>query len=1093
LLHTIWIGGVVAGSLYFVLRQRTDPDSRYRWCVGALVTVVAGGIVAWAVLQKQPAAFHPADLTKPSVHEVHNVHAVHELPPNPTTPAPSDTPDRHWTTWLALVWLAGMTAMLARSASLVADAERLQRAGRPLENEAVLKLIAEARLKMGLVQDIKVVLTERLTSPAVMGVLVPVLILPLSMVTTLPMEQLQLILLHELAHIRRRDYLVNLCQLLTESLLFFNPAVWWISRQIRQEREACCDAMAIALAGGRLQYARTLAEAAGASLAAAPAFSDKRNPSGLKDRIQRLLVPGYRPALRLTWCAFLAAFFVGGALLFLSAVGARATVALLTPQQRMDRIEKRMTELGEKPVALNFDGADQKAPRVKLSGIIRTADGSPVAESIYLNANSSVPRNSTGAAEYARNGKFDFEIREGTIVLGTETKGFAPVSIGPLDGLSTNRFEHLELVLQRGFDARLELYDVEDGKPVPGAKVITKFSANGEWFEPHPWKSGPDGSVTLAHCADFPLNVQVNAAGYEITEKDFDHVRSAEPLRVALRHGAAISGLVLDKVTGRPIAGAQLQLLYQTGAATPREFGWADTLHGLGKTDSRGRFNVNQLRSAARYFIGFSAPNHESVRVDEIAAGQSNLIVRLGPELIVRGRIIGETNLLEQADLKTALQFSENEIYENNSYQNWAFAPVHFESGVLRFAFTNRDEGTAKVGIAGQNFEREVHAPVDDWVIQLTKKEKTEVTRIPTREVVFRFHDSSGASPRGTASVVIPDEIDPAHATGHMSELEITNGEVRAQIPIGGRTGIQPQRMVGYWFSQFARVGDQSLTSIQVPNGQGPVVIDVPVLPAGAIYAKARNADGTPAGGLFFGITEVKRAPGREESDILDTGGDGFSDQSPRRWVSGPLPLGGTYQVHAWRNNSFCASKPIKLTEAKPDADVELQFSPGKTIGAVILGPNGEPLRNAELKAAFQFPDHQEFALNSIFTDDNGRFQIENSTPESGTYFFEAAVPGVMAERLAVENGFRLQVISLKQGRRMAGRVVESGSNRAIPGAVVFAYDASGGGSPTVKTTTDSDGRFEFTTLGDISYYVGVEDAQRLDNEEIGRTLTPAP
>ena len=119
-------------------------------------------------------------------------------------------------------------------------------------------------------------------------------------------------MLHELAHIRRGDYLVNLCQLLAESLLFFNPAVWWISRQIRQEREACCDAMAIALAGEPLQYARrTLAQAARAALAAAPAFGDRLNPSGLKDRVQRLLVPGYRPALRLTWRALLASLLAG--------------------------------------------------------------------------------------------------------------------------------------------------------------------------------------------------------------------------------------------------------------------------------------------------------------------------------------------------------------------------------------------------------------------------------------------------------------------------------------------------------------------------------------------------------------------------------------------------------------------------------------------------------------------------------------------------------------------------------------------------------------------------------------------------------------
>ena len=98
---------------------------------------------------------------------------------------------------------------------------------------------------MNLTRRVRIVVTERLTSPAVVGVLVPTLILPLSLMTTLTPEQIRFILLHELAHIRRGDYLANLFQLFAEALLFFNPAVWWISHQIRREREASCDALAI--------------------------------------------------------------------------------------------------------------------------------------------------------------------------------------------------------------------------------------------------------------------------------------------------------------------------------------------------------------------------------------------------------------------------------------------------------------------------------------------------------------------------------------------------------------------------------------------------------------------------------------------------------------------------------------------------------------------------------------------------------------------------------------------------------------------------------------------------------------------------------
>src|SRR6185436_12922318 len=92
----------------------------------------------------------------------------------------------------------------------------------------------------------------------VAGVIVPTLIMPLSLLSTLSPEQWRFVLLHELAHIRRGDYFANLFQLLVEALLFFNPAAWWISRQVRREREACCDAMAIELGGAPADYARTL-------------------------------------------------------------------------------------------------------------------------------------------------------------------------------------------------------------------------------------------------------------------------------------------------------------------------------------------------------------------------------------------------------------------------------------------------------------------------------------------------------------------------------------------------------------------------------------------------------------------------------------------------------------------------------------------------------------------------------------------------------------------------------------------------------------------------------------------------------------------
>ena len=95
--------------------------------------------------------------------------------------------------------------------------------------------------------------------PMVIGHIRPVILMPVGLLAGLPAGQIEAILLHELAHIRRYDYLVNVLQRSVEGLLFYHPAVWWISRVIRAERENCCDDLVVATSGNVQEYAVALA------------------------------------------------------------------------------------------------------------------------------------------------------------------------------------------------------------------------------------------------------------------------------------------------------------------------------------------------------------------------------------------------------------------------------------------------------------------------------------------------------------------------------------------------------------------------------------------------------------------------------------------------------------------------------------------------------------------------------------------------------------------------------------------------------------------------------------------------------------------
>jgi beta-lactamase regulating signal transducer with metallopeptidase domain/Flp pilus assembly secretin CpaC len=343
LLHSLWLGAIVALALAVLMRRLTNPLTRYRCALSALGVIGIAGLVTWAVLNAPNSAPHP--ITAKAIEPTAPTITADVFDSNPTDKVvvigQMTRPEAptNWTAWLALTWMAGAMVMLLRAGVKVAGAEKLRRSCQPLADEPIAALVAEACRAVGLACKIRVAVTDKLTSPAVVGVLVPTLILPLSLFTTLTPTQIQFVLLHELAHIRRGDYLTNLFQLFAEALLFFNPAVWWISHQVRREREACCDALAIELSGAPADYARTLVRVAENILqpapAAAPAFGDDgREPSSLADRVQRLVVPGYRPALRLTWRAILSSLIVGGTLLVLSAIGTRNTVgAILTSSQ----------------------------------------------------------------------------------------------------------------------------------------------------------------------------------------------------------------------------------------------------------------------------------------------------------------------------------------------------------------------------------------------------------------------------------------------------------------------------------------------------------------------------------------------------------------------------------------------------------------------------------------------------------------------------------------------------------------------------------------------------------------------------------------
>jgi len=157
---------------------------------------------------------------------------------------------------------------------------------------AVLLLIASVvgvvARRMALTRPVRVLMSSLPDGPSVLGSLRPVILLPPAAVTGPTPEQLEAVIAHELAHVTRHDYVVNVFQSLVEAVLFFHPITWWISKQIRIERELCCDDLAVESCGDVLGHAQALVKLAKIQLAV-PQLAMASTGGSLLHRIQRLL------------------------------------------------------------------------------------------------------------------------------------------------------------------------------------------------------------------------------------------------------------------------------------------------------------------------------------------------------------------------------------------------------------------------------------------------------------------------------------------------------------------------------------------------------------------------------------------------------------------------------------------------------------------------------------------------------------------------------------------------------------------------------------------------------------------------------------
>ncbi len=287
LLHFVWQGAGLAALFAVAAAVCRSASARYALAVSVLVLMVASpiGTFTWLHSETIPAVRAGAEGASTwAGTSTQNATALSG------SRAPALAPRAKQSMgmlWLVEAWFLGVVVLSLRTAGGLFLIERMRRKEiKQVERKLYERCLALQR-KMGLDRMIQYCECYRLDTPAVLGWFRPVVLLPVRALTGLTEEQIEAVIAHELAHIRRFDCFVNLFQIAAETLLFYHPAVWWVSQRIRAERENCCDDEAISICGDAVNYARalTLME----EWRTAPALMMAANRSPLAERVVRLL------------------------------------------------------------------------------------------------------------------------------------------------------------------------------------------------------------------------------------------------------------------------------------------------------------------------------------------------------------------------------------------------------------------------------------------------------------------------------------------------------------------------------------------------------------------------------------------------------------------------------------------------------------------------------------------------------------------------------------------------------------------------------------------------------------------------------------
>ena len=1043
LLHTLWQGvlwgGLLAMGLHWAPVWR--PSLRYNLAVASLFGLVLTFLGTWSAIQHQSLrTAEPAPVINiaplPAIAD-RSEHTSAVLPPleaaqeTVLSQAVSGSwPEIRFATfvpWLAAIWCLGVGYVLIGNLRSLLAVRQLV-AATPATDDRLQKLLQSVQQRLRVWQPITLCLTNQLDTPAIWGIIRPILLLPVSLATNLSDTELEAIFAHELAHVRRYDQIVNLAQLLIEAVFFFNPAVWWISRQIRREREACCDAAAVALVAGPVHYVEMLTHTLPQRSSSPIALTALAGNDGgsMLDRVRRLLQPGYRPDMHLSWWTCLCLTFMTAGVFYTLYRGTDLAVQLLTDEERIAIVSEQAQQLS--PDLTSPPGT----AKMHVTGRIEF-EGGPPAEYVHVHTNERTAGLSRGSSREALKSPytFNYEFDPCKLSLTFSAQGYAPAALGPFQLADGPAMMDRVVRLRVGHEVELNVVD-ENGEPAAGVSVSAAaiVDGSGSHFTEPNLKTDDRGYVLLKHVPDdLPVSLSLRGPGYQeqsvagvsfpVGQKKIVNVSRARP----------VLGQVLN-TTGQPVSSAEFRLLLETSPGSSHHHGGSAKAGFV--TDAEGNFQIGELKDGRVYTYVVEHPDYGPALLENVEPGARNIQVVLPEKLTVTGHLEGmpenaEANQIYWAPLFKLEKSGPYQRELQGRRQKLQLSP----DGQFQLSPVSRGKLVFTQGAKQQQIE--IPADGQEFVV---KWQDLAPQPADWRDVEISFaHRGKVVSPEGSislsGSVALPGETDTS-----TRQFYVKDGKLRCRVRPGDYFSLyEPNGLIGYWFSS----GDVQIPN-GIPAGLNPYQITVPCYPAGSVHGLVLQVDGSPAAEINMGLKLKFEVPANQSFDgkqhtYSSSSLNNFKTDANGRFLMTPVPLNAECRLTASQGFNREARESFTLTNANPTRNYNVQFSPTVDLQARVTDPAGQPVRGFPVELYYEDEIGGNSWLPPQVTDANGMVTFAGCNKEHSSQY-TAIVKGSLTYvwKKYPLNSSGVTELRLEPGKRLTGMVIDQNS-QSVAGA----------------------------------------------------------